>query len=152
MRQIYGPNGAVIGTVSSSGTVTSEDSGIPLGLIRNDECFADAIGAQRLGFVDPDGRVIDNDHAVVGKVDATGTVRDAAGRAWGKVEEPRDAAALLFILKREEISGTSMPTIGQTSVTDEFLDQMDSSEEKEPHVKRNYRPLTDDDVYGRPKN
>ena len=126
MRLIRGANGAVIGSVSSSGTVTAEaDPAAPLGLIRNNECFADAIGARRLGFVDQDGRIIDDTNAVVGKVDSSGDVTDAVGHVLGSVEEPRDGAALLFLFARDEISGGA-PASAPSSITAEFLDRIEN--------------------------
>lgn len=101
MRKLYGPDGNIVGCVDALGIVTlGEAPGPPLGLLRNNEVFADAVGSERLGFVDANGRVLDEHHELTAMVDSEGKVVDNSGRAVGQVEEPRDAAALLFIIGR----------------------------------------------------
>lgn len=124
MRKLYGPDGKIVGCVDASGIVTlGEAAGPPLGLVRNNEVFADAVGSQRLGFVDANGRVLDERYELAAMVDSEGKVVDRSGRAIGNVEESRDAAALIFVIGRH-VRLDLEPPVEQdaASLADEMLE------------------------------
>lgn len=124
MRRIYSATDAVVGYVDASGIVTGGGPpGPPLGLVRNNEVFTDAAGTERLGFVDTNRCVFDERFDLAATVDAGGKVTDKSGRILGRVEEPRDAAALIFILGEHVALEVEPPPASESSLMEEVLDQ-----------------------------
>lgn len=153
MRYIYGVTGAIAATVDSSGIVTlGAEPGPPLGCVRASvEVYADEAGADRVGTVDADGRVRDVQYQIVGTVDASGRVSDSTGRVVGRVDYPVDGAVLLLLIAPqhpEVISPSAPPENERATIMEETMSL--AEEQSRPGIRKNYRPLTDADVYGTP--
>ena len=150
MRQLRGPDDRVVASVDATGLLTlGTEPGPPIGLVQAKECFADTAGAQRIAHVDANGRVIGAEHETLGAVDVNGRVVDQNGTLRGYVEDPADAAALLAIVARYERLLPDAPSEASAPLMDEVLDQMDKLT-TEPPIQRPYKPLTDEDLFGKP--
>ena len=150
MRQLRGPDDRVVACVDATGLLTlGVGPGRPIGLVRANECFADTAGARRLAFVDATGRVIGADYETLGTVDVNGKVVDPGGMLCGHVEDPADAAALLAIVARHEALVQEIPIVEKEPLMGEVLEQMEKLS-TEPPIQRPYKPLTDEDLFGKP--
>jgi hypothetical protein len=153
VRYVYGATGGVAAMVESSGIVTlGTGGGPPIGLVRGDrEVFSDEAGGNRIGSVDPDGRIRDEHYQVVGHVDAMGRVLESSGRLVGRAEFPVDGAVLLLLVGvlEPDLLVASTPTPNDTkTIMEETLSLQE--EQSVPGVRKNYRKLTDADVFGTP--
>ena len=153
MRYVYGADGNVAATIDSAGMVTlGSEPGAIVGVVRSDtDVFAGEAGAQWLGRVDSDRRIFDAQYQVVGSIDASGRVRDVTGRIVGTASEAVDGAALLLLagsLAPDLLEPPRPPAAGQATVMDEVREL--AGEDAGPRVRKNYKPLTDEDVFGRP--
>lgn len=152
MRNIYGADGNIAARVDSSGRVSLgfEPSAI-VGLIRSDtDVFIGEAGVELLGRIDSDGHVFDAQHQVVGNVDASGRVLDVTARLVGTVELAIDGAALLLLVGSltPDALRPPPPPEPKRSVMEEALEL--AEEDHFPGIRKNYRPLTDDEVFGKP--
>ena len=94
---------------------------------------------------------IDARHEFVGSVDVSGRVLDMTGRTVGTASQAVDGAALLLLignLAPASIAPPSPPPEAASTMMDEVL--AISDETTSPGVRKNYKPLTDDDVIGKP--
>lgn len=153
MRYIYGADGNVAGTVNTSGEVTlGLESGPIVGVVRADaEVYGDEAGAELLGKAGEDGRIADSHAQFVGSVDVSGRVLDATGRMVGRAERVVDGAVLLLLIARVNPAALEGPAIrpeSETSIMDEVLEL--SEENSRPGVRKKYKPLTDEEVFGTP--
>ena len=152
MRYVYGIAGGIAATIDSSGIVTlGSEPGPPLGCVRGDtDVYADEVGAERLGGVDQDGRVRDAQFQIIGTVDASGRVIDTSSRVVGRVDRPVDAAVLLLLIAPnhpEAIAPPEPSSDDQATIMEETLSL--AEEQSRPGIRKNYRKLTDADVYGK---
>jgi len=152
MRNIYGADGNIAARVDSSGRVSlGFEPSATVGLVRSDiDVFVGEAGVEWLGRIDADGRVFDAQHQVVGNVDASGRVLDVTARLVGTVEVAVDGAALLLLVGA--LSPGSLqpprPPEPKRSIMEETMELAD--EDRYPGIRKNYRPLTDDEVFGKP--
>ncbi|HYK53182.1 MAG TPA: hypothetical protein VEV38_06600 [Candidatus Eremiobacteraceae bacterium] len=152
MRNIFGADGNIAARVDSSGRVTlGFEPSATVGLVRSDtDVFAGEAGVEWLGRVDADGRVYDAQHQVVGNIDASGRVLDITARLVGTVELAVDGAALLLLVG--SLAPDSLrpppPPEPKRSIMEEAMEL--ASEDHYPGIRKNYRPLTDDEVFGKP--
>ncbi|MBC5823372.1 MAG: hypothetical protein GIW99_06245 [Candidatus Eremiobacteraeota bacterium] len=153
MRTIRSGEGAVVAQVDALGRIIlGQEPGPPVGLIRgNRELYGDEAGAQRLATLDASGWVNDEERERVGNIDAAGLVRDRDGLVVGKVEEPVDGAVLLMILAGRFTASGGSPRAPQAAAT--LMDEAQEIGEQTsyPGVRRNYAPLTDDELFGFPR-
>jgi len=152
---VYRVDGNVAATIDSVGRVTlGNESGAFVGVVRGDtEVYGDEAGGELLGRIDSDRRVFDARHEFVGSVDASGRVLDMMGRLVGKAEEAIDGAALLLLvgsLDPQAIAPASPPAESLSTMMDEVLALADENERAGPGVRKNAKPLTDEDVFGKP--
>jgi len=164
MRNIRYSNGTVAAQVDAQGRITLGDgSGPSIGLIRHNlEVFADEAGAFRIARIDADGRVFNEQHEHIGHTNQSGVVHDRVARPVGLAQEPIDGAVLVLIhegllpaggpsgpAQSDLSSSQSQPRVEPT-VMDEVL-TLSQDDPLYPGVRRNYRPLTDDELFGMPK-
>lgn len=152
MRNIFGADGNIAARVDSSGRVSLgfEPSAI-VGLVRSEtDVFAGEAGVEWLGRIDADGRVYDAQHQVVGNVDASGRVLDVTARRVGTVELAVDGAALLLLVGplSPDALRPPPPPEPKRSIMEEAMEL--AAEDHYPGIRKNYRPLTDDEVFGKP--
>ena len=153
MRYVYGSDGNVAATVDSSGRVTlGVEPGAIVGLVRGDtDVFAGEAGAEWLGRVDSDRRVFDTQHQCVGSVDVNGRILDVTGRMVGTAHTAIDGAALLLLvasLAPDAVAAPLPPPSAASTMMDEVIAM--SEESAQPGVRKNYKPLTDEEVFGKP--
>ena len=153
MRYVYGSDGNVAATIDSAGMVTlGSEAGAIVGVVRSDtDVFSGEAGAEWLGRVDSDRRVFDAQYQFVGSIDVSGRVHDVTGRLVGTAGQAVDGAALLLLVGKlapDLLTPPSPPQSAQSTVMDEVIAL--AEEEAGPRVRRNYKPLTDEDVFGRP--
>ena len=152
MRNIYGADGNVAARVDSSGRVSlGFEPSATVGLVRSDtDVFAGEAGIEWLGRIDADGHVYDAQHQIVGNVDASGRVLDMTARMVGTVEHAIDGAALLLLVGALSPDTLRPPPPPETkrSIMEEAMEL--AEEDRYPSVRKNYRPLTDDEVFGKP--
>lgn len=152
MRNVYGADGNVAARVDSSGRVSlGRESGAVVGLVRAEtDVFAGEAGVEFLGRVDSDGHVYDAQHQIVGSIDASGRVLDVTMRLVGTVEAAVDGAALLLLVGAldPDVLRPPPPPEPSRSIMEEALEL--AQEDRFPGVRKNYRPLTDDEVFGKP--
>jgi hypothetical protein len=121
-------------------------------LVRSDtDVFAGEAGAEWLGRVDADHRIFNAQYEFVGSMDASGRIFDVTGRIVGTASQPVDAAALLLLvsaLAPEALSPQAPPADLPATVMDEVTAL--AEENQNPGIRKDYKPLTDDDVFGRP--
>jgi hypothetical protein len=150
MRYVYFADGNVAATIDSSGFVTlGSDLGAIVGSVRKNEVFADEAGGERLGHVESDGRIFDMEHQFVGSVDANEHVRDAANKVIGKAEQPIDGAVLILLVGRltpQSLEGPAPPPPSESTMMDEVMSL--AEENSKPGIRKDFRPLTDADVWG----
>jgi hypothetical protein len=154
VRYVYGISGNVAATIDSSGTITlGTEPGPTVGCIRAEtDVFADEAGAHRLGSIDPDLRIRDAQHQIVGSVDVSGRVSDSTGRTIGKAEFPVDGAVLLLLVAQLVPEAVELPPAPPESLTTMMEEALLMAEEHSvPGVRKNYRKLTDEEVLGKPK-
>ncbi|HET9343966.1 MAG TPA: hypothetical protein VFO25_13745 [Candidatus Eremiobacteraceae bacterium] len=152
MRNIYGADGNIAARVDSSGRVSLgfEPSAI-VGIVRSDtDVFSGEAGVEWLGRIDSDGRIFDAQHQVVGNVDASGRVLDVTARLVGTVEFAVDGAALLLLVGSlsPDVLRPPPPPEPKRSIMEEAMEL--AEEDRAPGIRKNYRPLTDDEVFGKP--
>lgn len=152
MRNVYGADGNVAARIDSSGRVSlGYEPGAVVGLVRSDtDVFAGEAGVEFLGRVDADGHVYDAQHQIVGSVDGSGRVLDVTARLVGTVELAVDGAALLLLVGQlaPDALRPPPPPEPRRSIMEEALELAD--EDHFPGIRKNYRPLTDDEVFGKP--
>lgn len=152
MRNIYGADGNVAARVDSSGRVSlGFEAGAIVGLVRSDtDVLAGEAGVEWLGRIDADGHVYDAQHQIVGSVDASGRVLDVTARMVGTVEQAVDGAALLLLVGAlsPDTLRPPPPPEQKRSVMEEAMEL--AEEDRYPGIRKNVRPLTDDEVFGRP--
>lgn len=153
MRYVHGADGDVVATVDSSGRVTlGMEPGAVIGrILSSTEVYGDEAGAEWLGRIDPDRHIVNPQFEIVGTVDVIGRVLDPVGRMLGRVEEPVDGAVLILVVGRvrpEVISGPKPPVESETTMMDDVLELAD--ERNVPGVRKNFKPLTDAEVFGTP--
>ena len=152
MRKVLGQDGATLAQIDAAGRITlGLESGAPIGLVRsNGEVFADEAGGRLIARVTGSGEVSDERYERLGSVDSVGTVRDKTGRVAGKVGEAVDAAVLLLLLERRLPAENlpPQPAPGSATLMDEALELV-KEETRYPGIKRSYKPLTDEEVYGK---
>lgn len=152
MRNIFGADGSIAARVDSSGRVSlGFEPSATVGLVRSHtDVFAGEAGVEWLGRVDADGRVYDAQHQVVGNVDASGRVLDVTARLVGTVELAVDGAALLLLVGSlaPDALRPPPPPEPKRSIMEEAMEL--ASEDHYPGIRKNYRPLTDDEVFGKP--
>ena len=152
MRNVYGADGNVAARIDSSGRVClGFEAGAVVGLVRSEtDVFAGEAGVEFLGRVDADGHVYDAQHQIVGSVDASGRVLDVTMRLVGTVELAVDGAALLLLVGSlaPDALRPPPPPEPKRSIMEEALEL--AEEDRFPSVRKNYRPLTDDEVFGKP--
>ena len=153
MRHVYGTDGNVAATIDSAGKVTlGIEPGPAVGLVIADtDVFAGEAGAERLGRVDANGRIFDAHYQFVGSYDASGRVLDVTGRMIGTASQAIDAAALILLagaFAPHLVSPPTPPSTPPTTVMDEVI--AISEEDSGPKVRKNYKPLTDEDIFGKP--
>jgi hypothetical protein len=153
MRHVYGADGNVAATIDSSGAVTigSEPSAV-VGLLRGEtDVFAGEAGAEWLGRIGADGRVFDAQYQFVGAVDVNGRITDSTGRTVGSTGHAADGAVLLLLVGAL-VPGLLAPPPPPQSATSTIMDEVAALAEENamPGVRKNYKPLTDDDVFGTP--
>ena len=152
MRSIFGADGNIAARVDSSGRISlGRESGAVVGLVRSDtDVFAGEAGVVWLGRIDADGRIHDAQHQIVGNVDASGRVLDITARLVGTVEQAIDGAALLLLVGSlsPEVLLPPPPPEPKKSIMEEAMEL--ASEDHFPGIRKNYRPLTDDEVFGKP--
>ena len=152
MRQVRGADGNIAATIDSSGRVMlGSEPGPIIGLLRSDaHVFEGELGIEDLGRIDADSRVYNAMHEAVGSVDASGRVMDIGQRTVGYVELPGDGAVLLLLVARHApgVLEHEPPADAKSPMMDEALSL--AEEDRTPHIRKNYKPLTDDDVFGRP--
>jgi hypothetical protein len=152
VRYVYGINGEVAATIDSTGRVTlGGEPGPAIGLVRNDTTvYGDEAGAERLGAVDAENRIRDAQHQVVGWVDASGRIIDSTSRTVGHAELPIDGAVLLLLIAPRNPAAVELappPEVSSTMMDDALALAEDHAM---PGVRKHYRKLTDDEVYGKP--
>jgi len=155
VRYVYRSDGNVAATIDSVGRVTlGQESGAIVGVIRGDtEVFGDEAGAELLGRIDSDRRVFDAHHEFVGSVDASGRVLDMVGRMVGKADEAIDGAALLLLvaaLAPELVAPPAPPPDSLSTMMDDVLALADENAAAGPRIRKDAKPLTDEDVFGKP--
>jgi hypothetical protein len=153
MRYVHGADGDVVATIDSSGRITlGMEPGAVVGIILSKtEVYADEAGAEWVGRIDPDRHIVNPEYEIVGTVDVSGRVLDPVGRTLGHVEEAVDGAVLILLIGRirpEVISGPAPPGESEATMMDDVLELAD--EQKTPGVRKNFRPLTDAEVFGTP--
>lgn len=152
MRNIFGADGNVAARVDSSGRVSlGRESGAVVGLVRSQiEVFAGEAGVEFLGRIDADGRIYDAQHQIVGSVDASGRVLDVTKRLVGTVELAVDGAALLLLVGSLDPGALRPPPPPEPkkSIMEEALEL--AQQDTFPGIRKNYRPLTDAEVFGKP--
>jgi hypothetical protein len=153
MRHVYGADGSVVATIDSSGRVTlGADPGAIVGLVRTDtDVFAGEAGVEWLGRVDSDRRVFDAQYQFVGSIDISGRVTDQTGRLVGTASDAVDGAALLLLvatLAPETVAPPELPPETESTVMDEVTAL--EEEHGRPGIRKTYKPLTDEDVFGKP--
>jgi len=152
MRSIFGADGDIAATVDSIGRVSlGRQPGPIVGLIRSEtDVFAGEAGAEWLGRIDAEGHLFDAQYEIVGTGDASGRVVDVAARKVGTVEQPVDGAALILLVGSLAPDSLSPPPAAERtrSIMDEALEL--AGEDRGPAIRKNYRPLTDDEVFGKP--
>ena len=155
MRFIYRMDGNVAATIDSVGRVTlGQGEGPVVGVIRGEtEVFGDEAGAELLGRIDSDRRIFDYRHEFVGSVDASGRVLDMTGRMVGSVHEAIDGAALLLLvgaLAPEAVAPPAPPPEALSTMMDDVIALADDNEKAGPGIRKNVKPLTDEEVFGKP--
>ena len=155
MRYVYRTDGNVAATIDSIGRVTlGQESGAVVGVIRGEtEVFGDEAGAELLGRIDSDRRVFDARHEFVGSVDASGRVLDMVGRMVGKAHEAIDGAALLLLvgaLEPDAVAPPAPPPESLSTMMDDVIALADENERAGPRIRKDAKPLTDEDVFGKP--
>jgi hypothetical protein len=153
MRHVYSANGTVVATIDSSGRVTlGADPGATVGLVRADtDVFAGETGVEWLGRVDSDRRVFDARYQFVGSIDVSGRVTDQTGRLVGTASDAVDGAALLLLvatLAPDSVAAPASPPQTTSTVMDEVTAL--AEEQGGPGIRKSFKPLTDEDVYGKP--
>lgn len=153
MRYVYGINGGVAATIDSTGRVTlGAEPGPAIGLVRNDTIvYGDEAGAERLGSIDGENRIRDAQHQVAGWVDASGRVIDSTSRTIGRAELPVDGAVLLLLVAPRDPAAVELaapPPDAPSTMMEEALALAD--DHAMPGVRKHYRKLTDEEVYGKP--
>ncbi len=152
MRYVYGRDGNVAATIDSAGRITlGVEPGAAVGVVRGDtDVFSGEAGAQWLGRVDSDRRVFDERYQCVGSIDVSGRVLDITGRLVGTASHAVDGAALLLLIGylMPELLEPPAPPAAAKTVMDEVFALAD--EDSGPGIRKNYKPLTDEDVFGRP--
>jgi hypothetical protein len=151
LRYVYGVTGNVAATIDSSGRVTlGTEPGEAIGIVQGDTTvFGDEAGAEKLGSIDPEGHIRDAQYQVVGNVDVIGRVTDMTGRMIGRAEFPIDGAVLLLLVVpvNPEAAELAPPPDAVSTMMEEALSL--AEEHAVPGVRKNYRKLTDEDVYGK---
>ena len=152
MRNVYGADGNVAARIDSSGRVSlGIEPGAIVGLVRSDtDVFAGEAGVEFLGRLDSDGHVFDAQHQIVGSIDASGRVLDVTMRLVGTCEIAVDGAALLLLVGSLDPDKLRPPPPPEPtrSIMEEALEL--AQEDTFPGVRKHYRPLTDDEVFGKP--
>jgi hypothetical protein len=128
MRPVYGPSETIVALVDAGGMVTlGEAPGPAIASVRGDEIFGDAYGAALLGHVDATGRVINADRDVVGRVDASLIVYDAANSRVGRVIESIDGGVLLLVVARAQPDAVR-PTLAPDKIGGTVMDEVNAVE------------------------
>jgi len=155
VRFVYRMDGNVAATIDSIGRVTlGQGAGAIVGVIRGEtEVFGDEAGAELLGRIDSDRRVWDARHEFVGSVDASGRVLDMTGRMVGSAHEAIDGAALLLLvgsLDPQAVAPPPPPPEALSTMMDEVIALADENEKAGPGIRKNVKPLTDEEIFGKP--
>lgn len=152
MRYVYGTDGNVVASIDALGRVTlGADAGEAVGLVRDADVYSGEAGNELLGRLSENRRVVSLRGEFVGSVDANGRVSDPTGRIVGAVDEPVDGAALLLLvapINPQTIAPPTAPADSGSTIMDEVMSL--SEENAQPGIRKNYKPLTDDDVFGTP--
>ena len=152
MRYVHAIDGNVAATIDSTGRVSlGHEPGPIIGLVRASDVYADEAGADLIGHVEPEGRIVDAEHNFVGSVDVHGRVTDRSGRVVGRADRPVDGVVLLLLVGRvaPAVLASPNPSPAPTeTIMDETLALAEES--ASPGVRKNYKPLSDEDVLGVP--
>lgn len=153
MRKILAADGSVAAIVDAQGRIMLGDDPRVVAIVRNDaDVFDGEAGTHRLGFMDVDGRIFDDHHELAGRIDNDGRIFDFHDRFVGHGDLRVDGAILLLVAGRyhpEVLEGRVPPAEGQSAMIDEML-EMAERQSTAPAVERNYQPLTDEEVMGKP--
>ncbi len=148
VRDIKGANGFIAARVDSSGNITlGSDPGPIVGRVTNaGEVFDDEAGAHQIGRVDGDGQIFNMEYELLGKVDPWGRVYEPSGSLVGQVEKSVDAGALLlFIEPTQPMQAPAASPDQEATLMNEALEL--SQEHSFPKIRKDYKPLTDRDLF-----
>jgi hypothetical protein len=146
MRDVKGANGVIVARVDGAGNVMmGTEAGPVVGRVNNSgEIYDDDAGVHQVGRVEGDGTVVTMQYEPIAKVDSWGRVQAPDGELLGTVEKPCDAGALVFLTGLVTIPQVAAPKAEDTSLMAEALDL---GEQDFPGVRKDYKPLTDRDLF-----
>jgi hypothetical protein len=147
MRDVKGANGFIVARVDASGNVSlGPEPGPLVGRVgENGEIFDDDAGVHQVGRVDGEGNVMDMRFVPLAKVDSWGRVHTVDGQLLGTVEKSCDAGVLVFLAGQLPQPQPITPEQEDASLMNEALDL--ASEQSYPKVRKDYKPLTDRDLF-----
>ncbi|MDQ6780316.1 MAG: hypothetical protein M3Z37_04070 [Candidatus Eremiobacteraeota bacterium] len=149
MRDVKANNGFIVARVDSSGNVTGDaEAGPIIGRVTAaGDVYDDDAGVHLVGHVNGDGVVSTTNRQILGKVDAWGHVYDLSGSIAGLVETAVDAGVLLLLVTPPEVIAAAVPKPDDKggALMTEMLEL--AEEYSKPVVRKDYKPLTDRDLF-----